>query len=340
MISGPQYSQEIPPIQPVDQEHTDDQPDERKRRQVLYQGRAWAEREDELHVQPQTPSSPPLVKSRGSAGVYADRVLFERAQALLCQMAMLEEKVAQLCILETDAVYDAAQQHAVELMIQTWQMGGVLFRKGNYKRQSYLIERYQEISKTALLIANDFLHGLSFYLQGDQLPGLELPEQRYSDLGKAVMVQNRSLGVHVQFDQERALSKFPMTPKQLQGFRRGIREAQGIVAREKGEQMENKFEKSHSAKGGFPILQRSHMQVQETIGFKNLTFFDTAKVEGSLEDKVLAAFESSYDVFLAQDNLPDVIRILCKLVRSGKIREEELDRRIMKVLIIKALYFK
>jgi len=340
MIYGPQFSQHINRIQPIDGDRPDDQPDERKRRRVLYQGRAWAEAEEELPVQPTQPtlSTPIRGKPRTSAGVYADRVLLERASALLRQMTTLEEKVAQLCFYETDAVYDAALQHEVELMIQTWQIGGVLFKKGDYKRQAYLIECYQEVSKTALLIANDFLHGLSFYLQGDQLPEEELPEQRFSDLGKAVMVQNRRLGVHVQFDQERTHTKLPMSMKQSQGFRRGIREAQGIVAKEKTEAKESKLARSHSSKGGFPILEHSELQVQETIGFKTLTFFDASKARGSLEEELHTAFDDHYDVFLLKGNISEAIRSLCKLVRTGKIREEELDRRIMKVLIIKLTF--
>jgi hypothetical protein len=228
----------------------------------------------------------------------------------------------------------------VELMIQTWQIGGVLFRKGEYKRQAYLIERYQEVSKTALLIGNDFLHGLSFYLQGDQLPAVELPEQRFSDLGKAVMVQNRRLGVHVQFDQERSCDKLPMTQRQAQAFRRGVREALGIVAKERAGLKENKLEKSHSSKGAFPFLESSDVQVQETIGFKTLTIFDATQAKGALDKSLHTAFENHYDVFLVRENLSEAIRALCKLVRSGKISEEELDRRIMKVLIIKAFFFK
>ena len=48
MIYGPQFSQHINRLQPVDGDRSDDQPEERKRRRVLYQGRAWAEAEENL----------------------------------------------------------------------------------------------------------------------------------------------------------------------------------------------------------------------------------------------------------------------------------------------------
>ncbi len=341
MIFGPHSNQQINRLQPIDGDHSEDQQDERKRRRVLYQGRAWAEKEEEFPFQPEG-NQVPSQKKRNSPGVYADRAVLIRAQALLRQLTTLEEKVAQLCFLETEAIYNAALQHEVEFLIQTWQVGGILFKNGDYKRQAYLIECFQSVSKTALLIANDFLHGLSFYLQGDQLPcEEELPEQRFSDLGKAVMAQNRRLGVHVQFDQERVLAKLRMNPKQAQAFRRGIREGQGIVAKERLDHTAKAVARTHSAKqGGFPILAFNHLQVQETIGYKTLTFFDATQVKEDIEKTLLAAFDANYDVFLLKGNVSEAIRALCKLVRTGKIREEDLDRHIMKALIIKALYFK
>lgn len=338
MIYGPHFSQHIRRLQPIDGDRQDDRPDERKRRRVLYQGRAWSEtEEDKLPVQPAQPNTTPVKKAQ--VGVYADRILLERAQAILGQMTTLEEKVAQLCFIETEAVYNAALQHEVELLIQTWQIGGILFSRGEYKRQAYLIERFQGVAKTALLIGNDFIHGLSFYLQGDKIPQ-DLSEPRFTDIGKAVMAQNRRLGVHIQFDQERVVDKLSMSPSQAQAFRRGIREAQGIVGKEKAEPKMHKLAQSHSAKGNFPILEFSELQVQETIGFRMLSFFDATKAKGPLEEELKKAFEEHFDLFLFKGNLPEAIRALCKLVRTGKIREEEVDRRIMKVLIIKALFFK
>lgn len=341
MINGSQFSHLVNRLQPIDGDHSDDQPDERKKRRVLYQGRQWGKAENELPVQPSHYSGAPPVqtKIRKSPGVYADRPVVERAHALLNHMTTFEEKVAQLCFYETEAVYDAALQRDAELIIQTWQVGGIVFKRGNYRRQAYLIERFQEVSKTALLIANDFMHGLSFYLQGDQLPQEELPEQRYSDVAKAVMVQNRKLGVHIQFDQERCLEKLPMNPKQEQAFRRGIREAQGIVGKEKVDPKGLTSTQPNLKREGFPILSFSELKVQETIGFGTLSFFDASSTKEPLEEVLLNAFNNHFDVFLLKDNISDAIRVLCRLVRMGRIREEELERRILKVLVIKALYF-
>lgn len=347
MIFGPKFDEFVQRIHPIDGDRSEDK-EGRKQRRVLYQGRAWGETEEELPVQPN--QSAFTVQARPKllpkTGVYADRVLLERATHLLEQMTTLEEKVAQLCFYETEAIYDAVLQHEVELIIQMWQIGGILFTKGDYKRQAYLIERYQEVSKIALLMANDFLHGFSFYLQGDVLPEKSLPEQRFADLGKAVMVQNRRLGVHVQFDQERSDHQLPLSSKQVRGFRRGIREAHGIVGKEKCEAtkpLPSSIQCSVPAPspaqsnlgGNFSILA-PEFQVQETIGFKTLSFFDATKLEGSMTEALYGAFSEHYEIFLFRGKIAEGIKLLCKLVRSGRISEEELDRRIMKVLIIKA----
>lgn len=318
MINPPEYSHYINRVQPVDNDLTEDQSQERKRRRVLYQGRKWAEEEEALPVQPQEPSS--LLKNpRSSAGVYADRKRLDKATALLRQLTTLEEKVAQLCFLQTDAQYDTALQHEIELLIQMWQIGGVFFQTGHYKREAYLIERYQEVSKTALLIANDFTLSLNYHIEKQQLK--DLPEQHFSDFGKVVMGQNKRLGVHIQFTQE------SLTQKQARGFCRGVREAGGIVGKH--------TQAANITPAATSVFEHTDQQVQQTIGFKTLTFFDA-----TASHDLLDAFNSHYDIFLlSKDNVSEAIRTLCMHVRTGKISEAELDKRVMKALIIKSQFF-
>ncbi|MFZ0565809.1 MAG: hypothetical protein WAM28_06460, partial [Chlamydiales bacterium] len=212
---------------------------------------------------------------------------------------------------------------------------------GNYKRQDYLIERYQEISKTPLLMANDFLHGLSFYLQGDSLTNLFLSEKRCSDLGKAVMALNRRIGVHVQFDRERSAHSLPLNENQAKMFRKGIHGGQGIV----GKKRINKNEWI-TFNSKLPFINQNassnflKQQIREIIGLKTLGIFDATEIKSSLEEELLKAFREQHDVFLLATNITEGIRAICKLVRSGKIQEEELDRHVMKILVIKSFFFK
>ena len=346
MIFGPQYSQRVTRVQPVSSDHQEESDREEQQKSVLYQGREWTEREEELPVHPPSNFIP---SSEHSLGVYADRRLLEQAYAYFNQLITLEQKAAQLCFVLTEAMYNTALQNEVEQLIQAHQIGGILFRKGMYRRQAYLVERYQEISELPLLMANDFLHGLSFYLLGDQLPKEEISEKHFSDLGKTVMVQNRRLGVHIQFDRERDSEDVPMNEGQAKAFRKGIREAHGIVGKEKTERQQQSY--GHSVKGTFPFASVknagpmlssvfSEYQVLETIGFKTFTFFDATRDDGvGLEEKILQAFDQHYDVFLFSHEIPEAIQLITRLVRTGKIRQEVFDRHVMKSLIIKSLFF-
>lgn len=348
MIFGPQHNHSINRIQPIDPDRQEE--DLKKKKRVLYQGRAWGETEEELPVQPSIPQKPqnPEKAHPGPVGVYVDRAILAHAEGLFLDLTTLQEKVAQLCFLANDAIYDMELQKEVELLIQTWQIGGVLFHKGEYRRQAYLTERYQELSKTPLLFANDFAHGLSFYLQGDPLPSGPISQQHYSDLGKAVMAQNRRLGVHVQFDRERGVINDPMTEVQAKAFRQGVRSAHGIVG--KGKCLPQQDNYPFTAKGGFSLLSLKGIStlssalgdhVQENIGFKTLTFFDAGQIDQELLGGALeSAFKGLYDVFLFNNNITHGIRSIAGMVASGKLSEATLDRHVMKALIIKSYFFK
>ncbi len=325
MILGPQYSHHMNRVQPVDPDRQEGDQRDGKKKRVQYQGRAWAESEEDLALQPTIPQPvpQPATTRREPSGVYADRVLLDRAHRMFQKLTTVEEKAAQLCFLVTDAVYDAHMQREVELLIQTWQIGGILFHKGEYRRQAYLVERYQQVSKTPLLMANDFRHGLSFYLQGDELPKDPISEQHFSDLGKAVMAQNRRLGIHVQFDRARGSHSIEMSEEQAKAFRKGVRNAHGIVGKEKSVMQHESC--APTAKGGFPLLTTkdgspfTEYQVQETISFKTLTFFDAAAIETEhLETELLGAFKQLYDVFLFSGNISAAISAIVNLCRATK----------------------
>lgn len=355
MIYGPEFSHHINRIQPVDNNTSEDEGnDKNKKRRVQYHGRSWVEKDEDLPVQPKASTIPAQPRNKRATGrVYPDQLLLEQAQRMFDRLVTLEEKVAQLCFLETKAIYDTSLQHDVEMLIQTWQIGGILFKEdeyktfkeGHYKRQAYLIERYQEVSKIPLLMANDFLHGLSLYLQGDSLPQQPLSEQLCSDLGKAVMDQNRLLGIHIQFDRERSSNKLPLTEKQVKMFRKGIRDTYGVVGKEKSRKKEENNWLTIKTRLPFTPLTSlrplSSQHVEEIVGLKTLGFFDATRISDPLEKVVLSAFQHQNDVLLlAIKNLSESIRTICKLIRSGKIRESELDRHVLKILIIKAHLFK
>lgn len=322
----------------------DERDDQRKKKKVSYHGRSWSESDEDLPVQPTI--AVVEKEERKKRAVYADQALLERAEKLLVNFVSIEEKVAQLCFYHTDAFYDSAVQSHVELLIQKYQIGGLLFSKGEFRRQSYLIECYQKMAKFPLAIGNDFLHGLSFYFQeGIPTDSLEkMNERRYCDLGKAVVSQNRKLGVHFQFDCERhldaAVQRIELRVSQARAFRNGIREAGGIVAREK-KVKEKMNKKADSLPDQMPF---SHFlspgnKVQEAHSMRSLSFVDFTTVDSNFREQLIVAFHECYDAFLLKEGIEEAISILAAEVRLGKISESELDRRLLKILLHKMVLF-
>ena len=338
-IFGPQYNPPAHRIQPVDDRSDDQSREEKRRRRASHRGRTWDQR-DKGDVEPTFPNyQEPDEEKRH--GIYGQTPQVEEAKKIFEGLTTLEEKVAQLCFYQTEAVYDTSIQQHVELLIQAWQIGGLLFTRGQYRRQGYLIERYQDLSKTALLIGNDFLHGLSFYFEGNEMPDLQQPglEKRFSDLGKAVMGLNRRLAVHFQFDRERTAKRISLKDEQIQAFRKGVRQALGIVAKQASTKARPT---SHSSKRPILTAPNLPMQIstdvaQDQIGFKSLNFLDLTE-DRVYEEKLVKAFKESYDIFLFGSNIQDAIRMICRAVKMGRISEAELDRRVMKLLILKAQY--
>jgi hypothetical protein len=338
-----QYSQ-IRGLQPVDANHNDDRREHQKKKS-FYQGRAWTESEEDLPMQQIVPKE--AKQERPAMGMYCDQLILERAKKYFDCLTTLEDRIAQLCFFEIEANYNEERQYQTELMIQKGELGGILFTNGDYKRQSYLIEHFQSLAKVPLLMGNDFEHGLSFYFQADlPLSFPEMEERRLSDLGKAVMVQNRKMGVHFQFDRQRSEKKFSLAEAQSRAFRKGIRDAHGIVGWERT--VERKPFSLSSKKTIPPLslllgpLMTSVFgvdQVQDTVGVRTLNFLDFTRNDFIEELFIIDAFKSSHDAFLLSNNVATVIEKIAKAVRQGKIKEEELERRVMKILILKMLFF-
>lgn len=309
-------------FEPIDKQN-DEEKEEGKKKKVSYQGRSWQEEDEELPVAPNTPALKPTGRS-----VYADQALLERAENLLKGFVTLEEKVAQICFISTEAFYDRDHQSYMEKLIQKFQIGGVLFTKGEFRRQSYLIERYQELAKRPLLIGNSFLHGLSFYFQGE-IPFEKLAtfdERKSSDLGKAVVFQNKKLGCQFQYE----CSCQEIGERQSRSFRNGIREARGIVAKCTSNRKLLNLEPPDPSKKNF----FSSDNVQEAFGLRTINFLSVMAI-----DKLLDAFQNPYDAFLFNENIEDAIELLANYIRIGLLKEADLDKRVLKVLLLKMLHF-
>lgn len=339
MINRPEYIHHAHSI--YKDRHDDEEQDNSKKRKSKYLGRLWkTEEDDEIGVQPTPATSEKTRPPRET--LYTSRQILEKAEKLFAQLTTLEEKIAQLVFCVTESVYDVAKQHELELLIQAWQIGGILFTKGDYKRQCYLIERYQELTKTTLLIGNDFLHGLTFYFE-DKLPNVV---DHFSDLGKTIMAQNRSAGIHFQLINLRKSQEapFPLNDKKRLYFRSGIRAAHGISAQEALEfnspvNSATSTPYQFHALNGAPVATFNERHVQELLGNKTLYFSDLSHLEESddLKNAILEFFKKQSDIFFfGHMQATKAIQIIYESVRSGRISEKEIDRRVKKLLVLKA----
>lgn len=326
--SGDTRPQQVFRLSPIDRGDNEDDRGDKHKRKVQYRGRSWHEDDEELPVQP---SAPLAQKSQRS--VYADQSLVARAELFLSRFVTLEEKAAQLVFYSTEAFYDKEVQEHLELVIQKYHVGGIAFTKGEYRRQAYLIERYQTVSRTPLLFGNDFKQGLSFYFQTEiSMQTLEkMDERKCSDLGKAVAIQNKKLGVHFQFDSA-SDPHFHLGEREARSFRNGIREALGIVAREKkGPKMQ--MATFESAQNPLVSLVTRSENVQEAYGLRTAHFLTVGPED--TQEKILEALFGGVDALLVTEKVEETIATIANAVKRGKILESDLDRKVIKILLLK-----
>ncbi|MCB1180994.1 MAG: hypothetical protein KDK55_03105 [Chlamydiia bacterium] len=364
-------------IQPIHDDHSDhDQQSNKKRNKVRYQGREWKKREGgELCLS--FPKKNQKACKKESIFLYADKLYLDEVRGRFKGLATLEEQVAAICFLEAEAVYDGYLQKQMEQAVLRDQIGGFVFTRGEYKREQYLIEHLQKLAKTKLLIGNDFFHGLSFYFEGD-LP-LELlqegmNERRYADLGKAVVAQNRRVGVDFQFDSPFTTKKprIKTSEKHLQAFRHGIRDAKGIVGKmrrkspsysaalrkmaslclnislEASDVFKNlsvgEFSpdlKDKKVKSNTQIKKIENLLIAELVDHRSLEFYDITNLSGNKENKkrvLLEAFSNQFDVLLLPEETPsETIKLIVELIEEKSILYEQLEKRVMRVLLMKIL---
>lgn len=117
----------------------------------------------------------------------------------------VDERIAQLFMIEVRPTYGAKHIASVEQTIKQHQVGGVIFFKGNPNEQVKLTNRFQEMSKTKMLVAIDGEWGLAMRLSNTisypyqlGLGGIQNEEVIY-DMGKEIGRQCKRLGIHVNF---------------------------------------------------------------------------------------------------------------------------------------------
>lgn len=296
-------------------------PEDRERFRHFYRGRRWRLRKDQA-----MPFRFIKYQQRPKKAFFNTSYL-EKALKLLQSMTTLEEKAAQLCLYETAAVYDAERQHETLKLILGWHIGGLVFDGGELRRQDYLIQQYQESAKVPLLIGNDFVHGLSFYFGDEPFAG-SINSLQLADLGKAVVGLNRGIRVDFQFDRERGTELFDNTEEFARLFRRGIKQARGLVARTTPQKQLS----------GYTTALSTHLssQQQQRPEIKSLSVLDLTRAEISESVLLEALRKGEYHLFLCSDEtIRRVITLMSAAVMKGKISEQEIDKHVLQLLYLK-----
>ncbi|NNJ56485.1 MAG: serine hydrolase [Bacteroidia bacterium] len=117
----------------------------------------------------------------------------------------VDERIAQLFMIEARPTYGAKHLAEVERMIKDYKVGGVIFFKGDPVQQVKLTNKFQELSKTKMLVAIDGEWGLAMRLSNTISYPYQLglgsiqDEKVIYDMGKEIGRQCKRLGIHVNF---------------------------------------------------------------------------------------------------------------------------------------------
>ncbi|MEO8733411.1 MAG: glycoside hydrolase family 3 N-terminal domain-containing protein, partial [Flavobacteriales bacterium] len=130
----------------------------------------------------------------------------------------LEQRIAQLMMVNAGNNNDAKQTQAVEDLVRQYNIGGLIFFKGGPVQQANLVNRYQAAAKTPLLIGMDLEWGLAMRLDSTiQFPhqmtlGAAKDEAGIEMMGEEIAREMKRLGVQVSFSPDVDVNINPANP--------------------------------------------------------------------------------------------------------------------------------
>jgi beta-N-acetylhexosaminidase len=130
----------------------------------------------------------------------------------------VDQRIAQLFMIEVRPTYGTKHLAEVEKVINTHQVGGVIFFKGSPTQQVELTNKFQELSKTKMLVAIDGEWGLAMRLSNTISYPYQLGlgsiqnESVIYEMGKEIGRQCKRLGIHVNFAPVMDVNNNPNNP--------------------------------------------------------------------------------------------------------------------------------
>ncbi len=130
----------------------------------------------------------------------------------------MEQRIAQLMMVAAYSNKDAKHVNEVESLVTKYGIGGLIFFQGGPVRQARLVNRYQALARTPIIIGMDLEWGLSMRLDStirfprqmtlgatEDVEGIEL-------LGEEIARQMKRLGVQVSFSPDVDVNVNPANP--------------------------------------------------------------------------------------------------------------------------------
>ena len=134
------------------------------------------------------------------------------------QTLTLKQQVAQLFMVNAYSNRGPAHTYEISKLIESHEIGGVVFFQGGPYRQAILQNHYQQLSKLPLLIAMDAEWGVGMRLDSTQSFPYQIALGAIQDntliyeMGKEIGRQFRRMGMHINFAPVLDINKNPANP--------------------------------------------------------------------------------------------------------------------------------
>lgn len=276
----------------------------------------------------------------------------DKAECYFNSLGSIEDKVSQLFFLKTEAVYDSDLQKNVELMVEVRSLGGIIFYRGDFLRQTYLMDCYSEVSNLPLIMCNGLSHGLNTYLKKEDkvfpdrdtvyFSGLELAHF-FSEKGVFLQMGN---DVFEKSSEENAYDENFQTDlcKGLSagGLFFGLENDLNLLRSFTPEESVNTNTQLYTdyLKNNVYEVTKQKVLIQENV--VNLKFFNLSEiVSESVEFSnriFLNFFKTGGDAFIFQteEELEFGIKSIVELLRVGRVSMLNFNRILKKILLVKS----
>ncbi|MCB9262500.1 MAG: serine hydrolase [Flavobacteriales bacterium] len=327
------------------------------------------------------------------------------AETKLSEMT-LDEKIAQLMMIEVRPTYGQAHLDAVRNTVDKYQVGGIILFKGEPLSELRLTNDYQSISKTPLMVAIDGEWGLAMRLSNTTSFPYQMGLGGIADndiifqMGRQIGRQCRRMGIHVNFAPVVDVNNNPKNP--VINYRSFGESRENVAAKgwayAKGMQTENVIACAKHFPGhgdtdvdshkDLPVINHSrerldsielypfrslidsgvmsimtaHLYIpaidnrantaisisekgingllRNELGFNGLAFTDALNMQGVAKfyqpgELELKALIAGNDILLGPTDVPKAIQVIKNAVATGKISQEYIDSKVLKVLYAK-----